>query len=147
SPARWLCAPRPLEPWMLIGSMVDNQLRDHVKTAAMRLLQKSSEIAQVAVRGVDAGVMGDIVAVILERGRIEREQPQGRDSKVPEVVELLGESAKVTDAVAARVEESPDVKLVDDRVLIPLRILGFRNFPVVPRHAGSSLPSFDIPIS
>src|SRR5688572_16468154 len=115
--------------------MVENQFRDYPETAAMCLLQKGSEVAQITVRRVDAGVVGDIVAVVFERRRIERKQPQGRDAEIPQIIELLGESAKVADAVAVGVEEGPDVKLVYDRVLVPTRVLGLRNFPIATHHA------------
>jgi hypothetical protein len=62
--------------------MVENQFRDYPETAAMCLLQKGGEVAQITARRVDAGVVGDIVAVIFERRRIERKQPQGRDARI-----------------------------------------------------------------
>ena len=43
-----------------------------------------------------------------------------------EVVELLGQAAEVADAVAVAVVEGADVHLVDDRVLVPERVVAAR---------------------
>src|SRR5260370_584066 len=50
---------------------------------------------------------------------MERQQPNGRDSKLPQIVELFGEAAEIADAIAVAVVESADVSFVDDGVLIP----------------------------
>jgi hypothetical protein len=49
---------------MLIGSMVQHQLGDDAQAAAMRLFQKILEIPQRSVGGMDAVVVGNIVAVV-----------------------------------------------------------------------------------
>ncbi len=88
----------------------------------MGLADEQLEVAQRAVLGLDARVVGDVVAVVLARRRVERQQPEGGDAEVGEVVELLGQAREVTRAVAVRVEERADVKLVDDGVLVPERV-------------------------
>ena len=46
-----------------------------------------------------------------------------RDAEVLQVVELLRQAAEVADAVAVAVVEGADVDLVDDRVLVPERVV------------------------
>src|SRR3712207_5705097 len=70
---------------------------------------------------MNGGVIGDVVAVVLQRRRVEGEQPDRRDAEVLKVVELPGEAAKVADAVAVAVVEGAHVELVDDRILVPAR--------------------------
>ncbi len=111
--------PGPLEPGVLVGGVVDDQLRDHPQAAGVGLPEKGLEVAQRAVVGVDAGVVGDVVAVVLQRRRVERQQPDRRDPEVLQVVEPGGQAAKVADPVAVAVGEGTDVELVDDRVLVP----------------------------
>src|SRR3546814_8159620 len=56
--------PRPLEPGMLVGGVVDDQLGDHPEAAAVRLLHEAPEVPHGAVGGVDLAVVGDVVAVV-----------------------------------------------------------------------------------
>ena len=66
-------------------------------------------------------VIGDVVAVVAQRRRIERQQPDRGHAEVLQIVELRGKPAEIADAVAVAVVERADVELVDDRVLVPLR--------------------------
>jgi len=89
------------------------------KAALVGSVEELAEIAQVAVVGVDARVVGDVVAVILERRRVERQQPQRGDAEILQVIELLGQPGEIADAVLVAVIEGLDVKLIDDGVLVP----------------------------
>ena len=110
----------PLEPRVLVGRVVDDELGDHADVAVVGGGEEAPELAQVAVVGVDRAVVGDVVAVVAQRRRVERQQPDRRDAEVGEVVEALGEPVEVADAVAVGVGEGPDVELVDDRVAVPV---------------------------
>ena len=114
-------APRRLEPGVLVGGVVDHELGDHLEPAAMRLGHEGAEVLARPVVRMHVAVIGDVVAVVLERRRIERQQPHRVDAELLDVVELGGEAGEVADAVAVRVEERLDVQLVDDRVLVPER--------------------------
>ena len=114
-------APRRLEPGVLVGGVVDHELGDHLEPAAMRLGHERAEVLARPVVRMHVAVIGDVVAVVLERRRIERQQPHRVDAELLDVIELRGEPAEVADAVAVRVEERLDVQLVDDRVLVPER--------------------------
>ena len=71
---------------------------------------------------MDVRVARDIVPVVLQRGRVKRQNPDGRDSEVAQVVQLFSQPAEVPDAVPVTVVESADVDLIEDRVLVPERI-------------------------
>src|SRR5262249_21845487 len=68
---------------------------------------------------MDAAVIGDVVAVISQRRGKEWQEPQAGDPELLEVIELLDQPREITDAVAVGIEESLDVRFVDDRVLVP----------------------------
>ncbi len=114
-------APCRLEPRVLVGGVIDHQLGDHLQAALVRLRHEGAEVLARAVVLVHVAVVGDVVAVILERRRIERQQPHRVDAELLDVVELGGEAGEIADAVAVRVEERLDVQLVDDGVLVPER--------------------------
>jgi hypothetical protein len=58
---------------------------------------KVLEIPEGAVVGVHSLVVGDIVATVLERGWVVRQEPDRRDAEVLEVVELLRQSGEIAD--------------------------------------------------
>ena len=122
-PAAGCGGPGPLKPGMLIGGMVDDQLGDHPEPPPMGLTEEGLKIPQGAVLGVDAGVIGDVVAVIPEGRRVERQQPDGRDPQVLEIIQLLGEAFKIPDAIPVEVIKRADVDLVDDGVFVPKGVL------------------------
>ena len=97
-----------------------------LQAAAVRLADEVADVGAGAVVGMDVVVVGDVVAVVLERRGIEGQQPEGVDAEILQIVELFGEALEVADAVAVAVAEGLDVQLVDDGVLVPERIV----FPV-----------------
>ena len=115
-------AARALEPGVLVGGVVEDELGDDPQAAPVGLADEGPDVAQRAVVGVDRDVVGDVVAVVAQRRGIERQQPDGRDAEVLEVVEPRGQAREVADPVARRIHEGPDVGLVDDRVLVPERV-------------------------
>ena len=74
---------------VLVRGVVADQLGDHPQAAPVRLAEEALDVAQRAVVGVDARVVGDVVAVVAQRRGIERQQPERRDAEVLQVVELL----------------------------------------------------------
>ncbi len=59
--------PRRLEPGMLIGRVVDHELRDDPKAAIVRGIQERQEVPSRAVARMNAVVVRDVVAVVAER--------------------------------------------------------------------------------
>ena len=135
--------PRRLEPRVLVGGVVDDELGDDADVAAMRLRHEALEVLHRAVARMDVLVVGDVVAVVSERRRVERQQPERVDAEALEVVELLRQAGEVADAVVVAVEEGADVRLVDDGVLVPERIFRSRclHGEVDRRQLNSQLPT------
>ncbi len=90
------------------------------RCASRSMVRKSS---QRAVLRMHVLVVGNVVAVVLERRGIEGHQPEGVDAEVANVVELGGQAREIADAVVVGIEERLDVELVDDGVLVPERIV------------------------
>ena len=109
---------------MLVGGVVDDQLGDDAQAPAVRLADELTEVGPRPVRRRDVVIIGDVVPVVFHRRRIERQQPHRVDAQIANVVELFGEPCDVADAVVVGVEKRLYVKLVDDRILVPERIVG-----------------------
>ena len=106
---------------MLVAGVVQHQVEDDPKPAAVRLLQEPTESGQPAVFRRDTAVIADVVAPIpVGRGEVRR-QPDGVDAEVNEIIELLGDACEVTDAVAVAVGERARVDLVENGSLPPFQ--------------------------
>src|SRR5581483_8790424 len=119
-------AARRLEPWVLVGSVVDDQLGDDAQAAPVRFLYEVAEVVTSPVLRVDVVVVGDVVAVVAPRRGVERQQPDGVDPEVLDVLQFAGEAAEIPLAVIVAVEEGTDVRFVNDSILVPKWITGDR---------------------
>ena len=102
--------------WLTTSSVSTRML------CACAVVDEALEVVERAVDRVDRGVVGDVVAVVPERRRIEGEQPDAGDAEVLQILELLGQPREVADAVVVAVVERANVGFVDDRVFVPKRI-------------------------
>ena len=99
--------------------MIHDHFDDHADAAIVRRGQKSLEVVQRAVARMNGGVIRDVVAVIAQRRRIKRQQPDGVGAQLLKIIEALRQPDKITDTVAIAVAKSAHVQLVNDRVFVP----------------------------
>jgi hypothetical protein len=111
---------RRLEPLVLVGRVVGDQVDDEADAAGMRLGDQLVEVVERAEDGIDVAVVGDIVAGILLRRGHERRQPQRVDAELGQVVEVRRDAPQIADAVAVRIREGARVDLVDHGRAPPL---------------------------
>jgi hypothetical protein len=69
-------------------------------------------------------VIGDVVAIVFERRRVEGQEPDGSYTQILEIIKLVAQAPEVTYAIAITVPESADVYLIDDSILVP-QALGY----------------------
>jgi hypothetical protein len=124
-----LCATGPLEPGMLIRGMIDDELGNDAQPSVVRCPHEPAEVTHGPVGRIDAAVLGDVVAVILERRGVERHDPDRRDTEIFDIIQLARESLEVADAVIVRIEERLDMQLINDCVAIPLCVVAVDHRP------------------
>src|SRR5690606_20025990 len=117
-------AARPLEPWMLIGGVVDDQFNDDPKAAPFRLCQEAAEVRHRTEGGIQLAVIGNVIAVVEPRAFVEGQQPKRRHAERLQVIEPAGQTGKIPDAIAGAVGESFHMQLINDGILVPGRIAG-----------------------
>ena len=117
-----------LEPRVLVGRVVDDEVDHHPDAAVAGLVDELDEVAERAEPGVDGVEVGDVVAVVAVGAGVDRVEPDARDAEPGEVVEPVDESGEIADPVAVGVLERVDVEAVDDTVAIP----AFGHPPAVP---------------
>ena len=104
---------------MLIGGVVEDEFDDNLKATSVRRRQERLDVAEGPVAGVDIPVVRYVIAIVFQRRRKERQQPNTGHTEVLQIVQLFGQAEKVSDAVRVPVAERFDGHLVDDGVLVP----------------------------
>ena len=79
--------PRRLEPGVLVRRVIHDEVRDDPEPAPVRLGDEGLEVRHLAVERRDLLEVGDVVAVVPERRRIEGQEPQAVDAQVLDVVQ------------------------------------------------------------
>lgn len=108
-----------LEPGVLIGGVVDDQVADDAHAAVVRRAQHLDHVAQSAQARVDVVVVGDVVAVVRIGRGIERHQPQAGHTELGQIVDAVRQALQVTDPVAVAVLKRLHIQAVYDGVLPP----------------------------
>ncbi len=108
------------EPGVLVGAVVGDEVEDQLQAAGVRGGDQAVEVGERAEEGIDAGVVGDVVAEVGHGRGVERRDPDGLDAELDEVVEPRFDAGEIADAVAVAVLKRTRVDLVDRTVLPPL---------------------------
>ena len=109
-----------LEPGVLIGDMVRDDVDDGPDAQAPRLGDQLLGFLEVSEGGVDGPVVGDVVAAVRQRRDVPGREPDRVDAEVGQVRQVGSDTGEVADPVTVAVGEAPDVDLVDDRPAPPL---------------------------
>ena len=102
------------KPRMADRRVVRDEVEPELDPAPARIGDQRVEVVERAVLGVDAEVVGHVVAPVDVGGRKGRAQPDRVDAEPLQVVELRAHSAEVADPVAVRVAERADVHVVEN---------------------------------
>ena len=110
-----------LEPRAAVARVVHHEIEDQAHPAAVGLGDEPVEVGVGPEHGVDAGVVGDVVADVEPRRGVDRREPDRVDADgLAEVVETVDDARQVAHPVAVAVLEAARVDLVDDRVEPPV---------------------------
>ncbi len=77
---------------MLIGRVIDNQLNHYLKATIVSCVKEGSKILDCSVHWMNVQIVGDVVAVILERRGKEGQQPETRDTEILKIIHLLDQA-------------------------------------------------------
>ena len=109
------------EPWMLVGAMVGHEVEQNLEPAPMGLHQQVVEVSQRTEAWIDVAIVGNVIAEINHRRRVNRRDPDGSDAKADEIIEPLRYSLEVADAVVVSVLKRARIDLIDRTTLPPGR--------------------------
>ena len=102
--------------------MAEHLIDHDFQAQPVSLRHQPVEVGQGSIGGIDAAVVGDVVAeVLLGRGE-EGRQPDGVHAKLRHIGQAAGDALQVADAVTVAVLEGARVDLVNDGAAPPVRI-------------------------
>jgi hypothetical protein len=104
---------------MLIGCVIDDELGDHANPSFVSFSQEFFKIAKGSIIGVDVEIVRDVISVVSQGGRIEGQKPDGRDTQILKIIELLRHPTEVADTVSVVILEGLHVEFIDDGILVP----------------------------
>ena len=110
--------------------MIQDELGDDADSPFVSGFQESLEISESSVIGIDLKVVRDIVPVVTQWRRIERQNPDRCNAEILKIIEFLYETAEVSDTVPVSVPERLYMDLIDNRIFIPERVLRNTGIPV-----------------
>ncbi len=104
---------------MLVRGVVDDEIDDDANAALLAAMGEFDEVAERAVAGIDAVIVGDVVAVVAARRGLERHQPDRGDAEAVQIIEPPQQALEVADAVAVGIHIGADGQAIDYAVLVP----------------------------
>jgi hypothetical protein len=114
-------ATRFLEPEMLIARVIQHKFGNHAQPILVGDIQELFEVIQGAVGGIDGEIVSDIIPIVPEGRRVERQKPDRGNAKIFEIIELTQQSLKISDAVIVRIAKGFNMQLIDDGFFEPER--------------------------
>ena len=119
------------KPRMLVGGVVHDKIHEHTQATLVRTVEHLFEDVKVAVIGMNAAVIGDIVAVVGVGRRVKRRKPNAVDIQRGDVIELTVHAPQIADTVAVTVAEAPRPYLIDSHLLVPAFFLHSKVLPSI----------------
>ena len=86
-------ASRLHKPRMLVGCVVRHEIENQLQSALVDRLSQGIEVGQGTEERIDIAVVGDVVAEVRHRRRVERRDPDGVDTQRDQIVEPGEDSA------------------------------------------------------
>ena len=110
-----------LEPFVLVGGVVDDQVHDDLQPQGVGFLNKLVHVGEGAELRVDVAVVGDVVAVVLTGGAVDRGEPKDAHPQRSDIGEFGDDAGDVAHAVAVAVAIAHGIDLID-RLFLPPRL-------------------------
>ena len=114
------------EKRVLIGRMRQHLIYDDLQAQIMRLAKQGVKIRHGPEQGVDAAVVGHIIAHVPHRRGKNRRQPDRIDAQIGDIRQTAEDPRQIADAVTIAVLKRARIDLIGDTAAPPVR-LGHRH--------------------
>lgn len=110
---------RRLEPGMLVGGMIRNDIDHDFDSRGMRGGDEGVKIFKRSQTRIDVTIIGNVVTAIDERRRIEGAHPNGVHSELGQIRHLGGDAVDIPQTRTRRVLKRTRIYLIDNGVRHP----------------------------
>ena len=114
----------PTEPLVLVGAVVHHQIHHDGDAPLLALGDELVHVRHGAEPGVDAVIVGDIIALIGQGGAVDGGEPHDLHPQLLQVVQLGDDAPQIADAVAVGVAEALGVDLIGGFAVPPFSFHG-----------------------
>jgi hypothetical protein len=90
--------------------VIDDEVHHQLHVPRVQPRDQLVELLERAEERVDVVVVGDVVAVVGHRRAVDRTQPDDVDTEQLEIVQVVQDSAEVTDAVTVAIGEAARIR-------------------------------------
>ena len=108
------------EPFVLVGTVVYDQVHDDVEVPFFGLQEKAVHILHGTEARVYIIVIGDVVPLVGQGRAVDRRQPYNIHAEIFEIIELFNDAWNISDPVAVGIIETFGINLVCDFIVPPL---------------------------
>ena len=109
------------EPWMLVRGVIGHEVEQNLEPPPMGLRQQVVEVCQAAEAWIYIAIVGNVIAEINHRRRVNGRDPDRLDPKADKIVEPLLYPFEVAYTVVVSVLKGARVDLIDHACLPPER--------------------------
>ena len=105
---------------MFIGGMVDHQVHDDADSSLLSLGQEFFHIGHVPKNVCNGFIIGNIIAIVIHRGLVNRREPDGRDAQFLQVIQLADNPPQIPNPITITVHKGLGIDLVNGRLVPPV---------------------------
>ena len=107
-----------LEPFVLVGGVIDDKIHQNANAALFCFGKQLVKVLHRAKFGLNGGVIGNVVAVIIVGTDINGREPNHIDAKLGKMIEFLNNAANIPHPIAGGILEGSRINLINDCVLL-----------------------------
>src|ERR1700676_711418 len=107
---------------MLVGGMIGNKIKQDLQAQLMRMYHEPVEVVERPKYRRDGARVGDVVAEVGHRRRIDWRYPHGVHTKHSQVFQSRRDARKIADSVAVFVLKGSRINLIDHASLPPRQV-------------------------
>ena len=104
---------------MLVARVPGDEVEDDLDPELVCGGNQAVDVGERAEVRMHVAIVGDVVAPIGVRRRVDRVEPDPTDAEPPEVIEPVDDAGEVADPVAVRIRERARIDLVQNSALPP----------------------------
>ena len=108
---------RAAEPFVLVGRVIDNEIHHNADASLFCLGNQLLKVCHRAKLGLNGGVVGNVVAVVIVGADVDGREPDGIDAKIGKMIQSLNNAAQIPHPVAGGILEGSRVNLIYDHIL------------------------------